>query len=158
MYRFFLIIYFLFMLSPLSAQSSGGSAYEKAELALQSGNYQEAVAYYNKAIEERPDFAEAYFHRGSAKFKLGDEEGALHDYNKALEIEGKNEEAYFNRAAVKNRMRDYEGALKDYTTIIEMDSANAEAYYNRSYVKFLLRFTRNGILDDLNQAISLEPE
>src|SRR5690606_37546688 len=38
----------------------------------------------------------------------------------------------------------------------KLDSANADAFYNRSYVKFLLRFTREGILKDLDKAIEID--
>ena len=41
---------------------------------------------YNKAIELNPDFADAYYNRGIAKYDLGDKNGSCLDWSKAGEL------------------------------------------------------------------------
>ena len=63
------------------------------------GNYQGAIADWNKAIEINPQDALAYYNRGLAKYDSGDHQGAIVDYNKAIEINPQYSLAYLNRGA-----------------------------------------------------------
>ncbi|MBK7104280.1 MAG: tetratricopeptide repeat protein [Ignavibacteriae bacterium] len=47
------------------------------------GNYQEALNYFNKAIEIDPKNFISYFNRASIKMNLGDIEGAKMDFHKS---------------------------------------------------------------------------
>ncbi|MEH2026853.1 tetratricopeptide repeat protein [Nostoc sp.] len=50
------------------------------------GRFEEAIASYDKAIEIKPDFYEAWLYRGEALANLGRIEEAIHDYGQALVI------------------------------------------------------------------------
>ena len=41
---------------------------------------------YDRAIEIRPDYANAYYNRGAAKHKLGNKRGAKADRKRAIEL------------------------------------------------------------------------
>jgi tetratricopeptide (TPR) repeat protein len=45
----------------------------------QKGAYQDAIEYYNRALEVKPDLAAAYFARSMSRADLGDYAGALQD-------------------------------------------------------------------------------
>ncbi|MBN1756379.1 tetratricopeptide repeat protein [bacterium] len=45
-----------------------------------------AMEDYNKAIELNPNFAQAYFNRGLARYSIQDKEGACQDWHTALEL------------------------------------------------------------------------
>ena len=49
-----------------------------------SGDYAGAFSDYTKAIEIKPDYADAYNNRGDTREKLSDYQGALVDYTKAI--------------------------------------------------------------------------
>lgn len=52
------------------------------------GQHDQAIPYYNKAIEINPGFANAYFSRGVALAEgKGEYDEAISDYNKAVEID-----------------------------------------------------------------------
>ncbi|MEG4282182.1 tetratricopeptide repeat protein, partial [Microcoleus sp. A006_D1] len=61
------------------------------------GNFEEAIASYEKALEVKPDYDVAWFNRGIALRNLGKLEEAIASYDKALEIKPDDHEAWYNR-------------------------------------------------------------
>ena len=55
--------------------------FEKGLEAGNNGNHKAAIEYFSKAIELEPKYAEAYFNRGNAKFKLSNYTGAIEDFS-----------------------------------------------------------------------------
>ena len=76
------------------------------------GKFNEAIIYYNKAIELNPQEAETYYDRGNAKAELKDYTGALQDYSKAIELDPQDAGAYCNRGIVKAELKDYSKAIE----------------------------------------------
>ena len=65
-----------------------GSAlfFYQGNVKMQKKEYKEAIEDYDKAIELNPKFAVAYYNRGVAKGRSGDNEGAEEDFAKAKEL------------------------------------------------------------------------
>jgi len=53
---------------------------------MKQKKYNEALVYFNKAIEFNINFAEAYGNRGSAREMLRDFDGACKDWTKAASL------------------------------------------------------------------------
>jgi tetratricopeptide (TPR) repeat protein len=51
------------------------------------GLYDQAIADYTKAIELKPDDAEAHYNRGLEYEKLGQRDEAIADYRQAISLE-----------------------------------------------------------------------
>ena len=51
-----------------------------------NGNTQAAIADYSKAIQDNPDFAEAYLNRGMVQVKTGQESAGMQDIRQAVSI------------------------------------------------------------------------
>ena len=94
-----------------------------------------AVLYYDKAIEMGAFLKDAYYHRGDAKFRLGDTKGVLADLNEAAKHEPNNINNYWVRATVKSANDDWPGAIADYDRAIEINPQFAAAHYNLALAK-----------------------
>ncbi len=95
------------------------------------GQYEQAIADYNQAIQINPQDAEAYNNRGIAYADLGQYEQATADYNQALQINPQLAEAYYNRGNAYYDLGQYEQAIADYTQAIQINPQLAKAYHNR---------------------------
>jgi len=78
---------------------------------LEEGQYDRAIAYFNKAIEINPKYAVAYLNRGSAYDGKGQYDKAISDFNKAIEINPRFAVAYFNRGFVYDRKGQLDKAI-----------------------------------------------
>ncbi len=67
-------------------QKSTGELIKHGIRNAQEGNYEKAIYDYNQALHVDPRDAEAYFLRGVARSKLGDERGANEDFEKVLRL------------------------------------------------------------------------
>ena len=63
----------------------------------EKGQYDQAIADFNKALEIDSKSASAYYNRGIAYLNKGQFDWAIADFNKALEIDPKSASAYYNR-------------------------------------------------------------
>lgn len=81
-----LLIVLCFVLSDFCYSQTAVDFYERGGAKYDLQDYRGAVADYTKAIELKPDFAEAYNDRGVAKDDLMDYQGAVADYTTAIKL------------------------------------------------------------------------
>ena len=94
----------------------GLSAHEYRELAyaqFEIGKYNEAIAYYNEAIDQDPDYAEAYYWRGRAKHYNQRSLTAVSDFDKFISMNRGHAEAYYYRAEAKFYLRRFVDSKAD---------------------------------------------
>ncbi len=117
-----------------------------------------AIEAYDKAIELKPDFVEAYNNRGLAKAELGQPEHdpAIKDYDEALRLKPDLAEAYNNRGNSKAELKKYAPAIKDYTEALRLKPDYAQAYNNRGVTKFHLG-QYEAAIKDYTEALRLKP-
>jgi tetratricopeptide (TPR) repeat protein len=120
-------------------------------------NYEDAVFYFSKYLENNLNDNEAYFYRGYARMKLNDYNQAISDFTKAIEDGFDNQEVYFYRANAYYMLKDYPDAVTDYTKAIIISPELAELYYNRGYANLKSK-NFGGALYDWEKAIELKPE
>jgi lipoprotein NlpI len=93
------------------------------------GDTDGAVADYTKAIEIKPDFADAYARRGNLKKEKGDLNGALADINKAIQVDPKFSWAYHYRGCLRYDQRAFADAMADFRKLLSLDPS-------RDYARF----------------------
>ena len=110
-------------------------AYNNLGLALmRKGKSNDAVFYFKKTLEIRPDFLKTLDNLGIALCRLKKFEEALFYYSKALKIDPKQAGIHNNTANVLTALGKPEEAIKHYKTAILIDPGFAEAYYNLANV------------------------
>ncbi len=119
-------------------------------------DYQAAVSAFDKAIELRPAFVQAYNNRGVAKSELGQDVEAINDYDKAIDLDRTYSVAYINRGASKFNLGQLVQAKQDYALAIHHNSASAEAYCNLGEVEIKLEQHESAV-ENCTSAIRRNP-
>jgi tetratricopeptide (TPR) repeat protein len=104
-----------------------------------SKNYDQALRYFNKAINENVDNHKGYYNRGLLYAQNGKFNEALADFNKAIELK-QYPKAYVARANVYYMLKDFPKAMSDAETVLKTDPDNVKA-----------NFVLANCYDDLNQ-------
>jgi superkiller protein 3 len=111
---------------------------QKAELFFELGylqrvrkNYEEAISSYDKAVEFKPDYHQAWNNRGYSLGNLGRYEEAISSYDKAVEFKPDYHEAWNNRGYSLDDLGRYEEAISSYDKAVEFKPDYHQAWYNR---------------------------
>jgi len=83
--------------------------------------YEEAIESYDKAIEFKPDYHEAWYNRGISLYALGRKEEAIESYDKAIEFNPDDHGAFYNRTCCHSLMGNLDLALEDLTITFRLD-------------------------------------
>jgi len=67
--------------------------------------YEQALAFYDKVISIKPDYAEAWSNRGNALSELKQNEQALTSYDKAISIKSDYVAAWSNRGNALSELK-----------------------------------------------------
>ncbi len=86
----------------------------------EAGDFEGAIASYDKALEITPDLNEVWFNRGNALSKLGRLEEAIASYDKAIEINPNFHEAWHNRGNALSSLGRLEEASTSYNKAKEI--------------------------------------
>jgi tetratricopeptide (TPR) repeat protein len=129
--------------SEQKAAADAAPAVQEKELTAQqwfergfaAADVDDKLSCYNEALRLKPDFADAFYDRGNARYDKGDMEGALKDYNAALRLKPDNADAFYNRGNARRREGDVEGALQDYSEALRLKPDFAKAFNNRALVR-----------------------
>ena len=84
------------------------------------GDYERAIADYDKAIELDPKDAAAYYNRGLAYADKGEYERAIADYDKAIELDPKDANPYYGRGLIYKGQGEKEKAIADFEKFLEL--------------------------------------
>ncbi len=124
---------------------------------LNQGQFEWAIAEYDKAIELDPNLAEAYVRRAFVHKVLGQYEQAMADYDKAIELSPNNAMYYNDRGFAYAEQEQHEQAIRDYDKAIELGPNHPNidyAYNNRGFAYGNLE-KYDQALHDFERAITL---
>ena len=109
-------------------------------LKYQNGDMQGAIAFIEKAIEHKADFAEAYKNAANIYAELGRMDNAITMYQRALEISPELDEAHLNLATIYVALQRYDEAKRHYESALLINPDLADA---RDKLTEVLRFLRH---------------
>lgn len=138
-------------LAEAEAQNTRGIAY------CENGAYDKAIATFEKAIDLKPDYANAHYNQGIAYMKKGEVDKAWCAYHRAIQCKRNYAEAYNNRGITYQLKGETIYALQDYTMAIGLNQELTEAYTNRGSLH-LDRLDIQQALDDFHIAIKLDSD
>jgi tetratricopeptide (TPR) repeat protein len=127
------------------------------ELGRGPEDFTSAARVFSGCILKRPDHAHAYYCRGNAHLKLGQDREALADLSRAIELEPRHTDARCNRGITWARLGQPEKAAADFTQTIELDPRHVRAWHNRGALH-LNHGQPEKAIADLSQAIERDPQ
>ena len=101
-----------------------------AELNFRFGRFSKAIELYKRAIQLKPDYAEAYNNMGVAYKESNDFSAAIESYKKAFSIHPGLVEAYNNLGLAFNKQGEYQKSIETYKKALELKPDYAEAHNN----------------------------
>jgi CHAT domain-containing protein/Tfp pilus assembly protein PilF len=114
--------------------------FDHANQQLMEGNFLEALASYDQALQIKPDYHDAWNNRGVVLKELGLFEDALESYNQALVLQPKNPLAWNNRGEAFFCLGCFEEAITSYDHALQLTNNQYwMAWANRGEVLFKLR-------------------
>ena len=84
------------------------------------GWIREAVSAYDMVLRLKPNFAEAYYNRGTAKTFIAEYAAAITDFDEAIRLKPEFLEAYYNRGLTKSTLNQNEAAEYDLRTALKL--------------------------------------
>lgn len=140
------------------------------------GAYNAAITDFDEAINIKPSYADAYFHRAECYEALGQRETAIENfvrsaeiyqfqnqrswsvtaYSRALDIDDENITALLGRANAFLNKKELQAAVVDFERVVKLDKRNPKAYYGLGEARFRQGNYKRAT-DHFKDAKSLEP-
>jgi tetratricopeptide (TPR) repeat protein len=118
----------LVCVSVVAGAQDAEELFVKGDEYYSAGEYEKAIEYFTKAIEQDPECALCYRKRGNIHYALRHYDEAIADFSDAIEIDPEDVSTYEIRGLTYHVTGRYSDAVHDFTMIIELHPDN-EAYY-----------------------------
>ena len=99
------------------------------ESLARKGKIDEAIVEFERAIEMRPNYVDAYTNLGAAYGQRGMLDQSISASKKAVELDPHNAKAYYNLGNAFGKRGNYEEAFAAFFKAIELDPSYAEPHY-----------------------------
>lgn len=121
------------------------------------GNYEDAVLYYEKALQGMPSDSDIYYNLGVASFKMGKLEKAIKENENAARLQPLDAGIHYNLGVTYGEAGMWQKAIREYRKVIKIDSSYPKAYYNLG-IAYGKTGKWNNALNIYRKLISLEPD
>ena len=138
--KYLTIIVFLSSAFTVSAQSDE-KAIRKGNQNYKSGNYEQAISHYRKALDIRPNNAKAQFNLGDAYYAKQSYDTAYNEFQKVVEMSPDaklKSDAVFNMGNCLLAQNKYYDAFNIYKVSLKLNPENENALYNLEYCRMHL--------------------
>lgn len=158
MKKVFFLISMTFLLSCQNSKEEANVFFLKGNKALENQNYNEAIKYYEEAVNKNPKLADAYNNLGVANKNQNKNEEAIKNFQVAFSIDSKFNEAKLNLAEIKFKTQ---GEINEtYALLNEIEN---EYIQNAKFcnLKGQIEFAKSDLEQSkiyLEKAIKLEPK
>jgi tetratricopeptide (TPR) repeat protein len=108
--------------------------YNLAFLYEQVGGKEEAIRFYTKAVEMKPNYKQALYNLGNLYRDTGNYKIALAVYSRLIHFYPKYARAYLNMGLIFNALGDPQRAREFYLKVSNLEPENGDAYFNLGYL------------------------
>ena len=129
---------------------------EQGNVLSANKQYEEAIASYDKALEFKPDYQNAWHVRGIALSALGRYEEAITSFDRALQIKP-DDQAWNNRGAALDNLGRYEEAIVSFDQALQFKPDYQDAWNNRGAALGNLGRYEEAIIS-FDQALQFKPD
>jgi tetratricopeptide (TPR) repeat protein len=134
--------------APLYYNNIGMAYYYKED-------YENALIYYKKAINLKPDLDIIHCNLGHCLVKKESYEQAISEYSKAISLNSNNTDCYMNRGLTYFKIGQIKLGLADFQKAIDIDPNNADFHIYRG--NELREIGETGLaIEDFNQALQID--
>ncbi|HEY9667146.1 MAG TPA: tetratricopeptide repeat protein [Coleofasciculaceae cyanobacterium] len=131
--------------------------YSRGETLLELKRYDDALTAYNRAVELRPEYAEAWKGKGATLLALKQYEEARNAYDRAIQIQPDYWEAWLGRGNALDSLQQYKEAINSFDTALKSKPDSLEAWNNRGNVQIKLQQYSEAIAS-FDKAVELKPD
>jgi len=100
----------------------------------QVGGKEEAMRFYTKAVQMKPDYKQALYNLANLYRDAGNLKIAVALYGRLLHFHPKYAMGYLNMGLIFNALGDQQRARQFYLKVIALDPDNGDAYFNLGYL------------------------
>lgn len=119
---------------------------------------QQAISFFNKAIQVEPGNEQAHFQLGMVFMKQENYEAAVESYKNVIEINPEFPDTFFNLGFINALSKDYTKAEEMYARVVELNPIYVdEALYNLALVQSKLD-KKDESLINLEKAVEVNPD
>jgi tetratricopeptide (TPR) repeat protein len=138
---------------PVRAQQ----AYSDGVRLVKATRYEQAILNFDRAVELKSNFADAYRMRGRAYVSLGRPDNAIPDFTKVTTLQPMEPTVYVERGFAYMDKKDWDHAIADASHALELNGKLARAYNLRATA---VRAAGNPAkaIEDFSHAVALEPD
>ncbi len=128
-----------------------GNIFEK------QGKLDAAVEHYQKTLQLKPDYAEAYYNLGNVFQRQGKLEAAVESYQQALKIKPEIAQAHSNLGIVFQKQGQLRAAIESYQQALKIKPDYPETHYKLGNI-FLQQGQLRAAIESYQQALKFQPE
>ena len=154
----FLLSLLVIGLMATSAFASATSDFEAGKKAFEVKNYQIALDYFNSAIKQNPNYADAYYEKAQVETTLGKKDDAETSITKYIQLRPNETKGYNARAVLYAFTDRRELALKDLDKSISIDKNDWTTYNARALVKHNIKATKQDAYTDIQRSLEIAPD
>lgn len=131
--------------------------YNRGWAHFNAGDYDAALADFDRAIAQNAEFADSYLSRAEVQQERGEVDRSLADMDRWLEKKGETAEAYLKRARVFRRRGDWNRAFSELQRAASLDPGDIEITVARALVLSDLG-ERGPARRDVDKALEAKPD
>ncbi|UBF27427.1 tetratricopeptide repeat protein [Kovacikia minuta CCNUW1] len=121
------------------------------------GRHEDAIGFYDKAIQMEPENPKAWFGRGATLARLQQLEEAVVAYDRAIQIKPDASEAWFGKGAALAKLQQLEAAIAAYDTATQLKPDFFLAWFGKARC-YAQQNNPELMLESFQQALHLNPE